>query len=296
MKEEKDIYNFGIYDSNIESVTIVLNTLTGSTYLNISVYSSNKKEIIKYSKKSEIFEPLSLTLSDKELKSDEGIQNNFDISIISSIYSTYSLYYYTTNKKLKKKDYQIKEIDLLREKTGFIMDIISKQQFFIVYMFEINEIHINNKEDLIISLSKTSSEDFYLYLFDKFSEFKYEINKETKIIIVKEYKAINDYNNMIVIENSNELFRVGKYYLFAVRKFYPEKIETNITQYDTIFIRVSMKSSQLILFESLIHTEVFYQNYNYQRYLYKHILEYPFSLVINLYYGKIDIYIDFEEI
>ena len=296
MKEEKDTYNFGIYDSNIESVTIVLNTLTGSTYLNISVYSSNKKEIIKYSKKSEIFEPLSLTLSDKELKSDEGIQNNFDISIISSIYSTYSLYYYTTNKKLKKKDYQIKEIDLLREKTGFIMDIISKQQFFIVYMFEINEIHINNKEDLIISLSKTSSEDFYLYLFDKFSEFKYEINKETKIIIVKEYKAINDYNNMIVIENSNELFRVGKYYLFAVRKFYPEKIETNITQYDTIFIRVSMKSSQLILFESLIHTEVFYQNYNYQRYLYKHILEYPFSLVINLYYGKIDIYIDFEEI
>ena len=296
MKEEKDSYNFGIYDENIESVTIVLNTLTGDTSLNVTVYSFNKKEVIKYSKKSEIFEPLVLTIKDKDLKSDEGIQNNFDIIIISSIYSTYSLYYYTNNKKLKKKDYQIKEIDLIREKSGFIMDNISKQQLFIVYMFEINESHKKNKEDLIISLSKASIEDFNLYLFDKFSEFEYNKNLETKLINVKGFKAKNDYNNMIVIENSNKLFRVGKYYLFAVRKYFPENKKTNIIQYDNIFIRISMKSSQLILFESLIQTEILYTNYDYQRYLYKHILEYPFSLAINLYYGKIDIYIDFKEI
>ena len=296
MKEEKDSYNFGIYDENIESVTIVLNTLTGNTFLNVSVYATNKKEVIKYSKKGEIFEPLSLTITDKDLKSDEGIQNNFDINIISSIYSTYSIYYYTTNKKLNKKDYQIKEIDLISEKSRFILDNISKRHFFIVYMFEINEIHIKNNEDLIISLSKASSEDFYLYLFDKFSEFEYSKDKETKIITINGFKAKNDYNNMIVIENSNKLFRVGKYYLFAVRKYYPENKKTNIIQYDNIFLRVSMKSTQLILSESLIQTEIFYTNYDYQRYLYKHILDYPFSLSINLYYGKIDIYIDFKEI
>ena len=145
-------------------------------------------------------------------------------------------------------------------------------------------------------MSKASTEDFNLYLFDKFSEFEYNKNLETKLINVKGFKAKNDYNNMIVIENSNKLFRVGKYYLFAVRKYYPENKKTNIIQYDNIFIRISMKSSQLILFESLIQTEIFYTNYDYQRYLYKHILDYPFSLSINLYYGKIDIYIDFKEI
>ena len=189
MKEEKDSYNFGIYNENIESVTIVLNTLTGNTNLTVTAYSRNKKDKFEKNKKSIIFEPSIITVSTKDLNSEEGIQMNFDVNVIASIYSTYSLYYYTTNKKKNKKDYQIREIDLVKEPSEMIRDIIPNENLFNVYMFEINSNHKKNKEDLIISLSKASTEDFNLYLFDKFSEFEYNKNLETKLINVKGFKA-----------------------------------------------------------------------------------------------------------
>ena len=298
MKEEKDSYNFGIYNENIESVTIVLNTLTGNTNLTVTAYSRNKKDKFEKNKKSIIFEPSIITISTKDLNSEEGIQMNFDVNVIASIYSTYSLYYYTTNKKKNKKDYQIREIDLVKEPSEMIRDIIPNENLFNVYMFEINSNHKKNKEDLIISLSKSTTESFSLYLFDKFSDFEYTKDEKSNSINIKGFILKNDYENMIIFENSNKYFKVGKFYLFVVRDQIPEKnTSENVNDFDIIYMRVSMKNTELILIESFIQSEYFYTNYNEQFYYYNHLsIDLPFSLSLNLYYGKIDIYIDFKEI
>jgi hypothetical protein len=157
-----------------------------------------------------------------------------------------------------------------------------------------NLINFNHKEYFSI-IYEISNGDSLKDLINKFGELSEIILQKYSFDILQGLQYLHIRK---IFENSNKYFKVGKFYLFVVREEIPEKnTSENVNDFDIIYMRVSMKSSELILIESFIQSEYFYTNYNEQFYYYNHLsIDLPFSLSLTLYYGKIDIYIDFKEI
>ena len=291
-KDDSDYYQFVIEDDLVDSLSVVLSTISGDTSLLLQKYDDSRKvyKDINLSANSFYF-PNVINLS-KERMSDKQIVGKYQVVVKAKTFSTYSLYYYVKGDVIKNNP-GIEDVELQLDTGDIIEGFFKKGTPYRLYSFEVDGDDIITT-DIRITLTKRNFH-FNLYVFTDLSTFKLNLD-DTEKDTIQGYTWKNDYNNQIVISKNDSKFSdTGPYYIVVARDNSLDK--SLLPDIENFYLGVTDEYDEFILYEGLQHGVTLTDKYKSQGYWYAHsdITE-KFSLSVNVFFGSINIYVDFEPI
>ena len=289
-------YQIIINDSTLSSLVIVLNSISGDAQL--IVYKENKNETNK--EKSIVamsfnndFIPDVVRITPFKLK-QSNINGKYLVKIISSCFSTYSLYYYTTYEK-KNNTIQVTENDVTSniENGLIITDYFPNDIDYKIYSYTPN----GKKEDIKIVLTSVNVK-FSFKVFLNLTTF----NFTKKPVVPFEEKIsgfdwVSDSNGELLINSNDTKFSTNNpYYIVVYINEYYLKNDIDKNAIIKFYLGVTTNNSHFVIFEGLEQTLTLTDTYKKQDYLYVHNdKNKTFELSINVLSGEVDLFLNTSE-
>ena len=285
-KGETDYYTITIDDKNTETITIVMNSITGDTDLVVTKEINGTETRVGVSYNDGILpDVVTIAKGQSGLDTLDGVYN---VKVKSLSFSTYSIYYYS--KSQQSKDPSIKDITLELETGQIVYDILPTDTKYKIYSYQIDTKDVSNS-DIRITLTRRNFPCVF-YVFRSLNTFSYN---EEDFEEVRGYDWKGEYNNELVIsKNETKYSNTGPYYIVVSRTFF---MGLESKEPDSFYIGVTDEKTPFVLFENMQHSIALSTKYQYQAYWYAHPdTSYDFTLSVNVLYGNVNVYIDFTPI
>lgn len=292
-KDDSNYYIINIDDTKIDSFSIVLSSISGDTELKLKEYNKETNEYKEISSSINSYSLPNVIHFSKEKTGRKDLNGKYMIEVKAKTFSTYSIYYYTKGEIIiEKPGKENVEVEL---ETGQIVEgVFAKTTKYRLYSYEIDsDTEYQEPSDIRFTLTKRNFR-FSLYVFMDLKKFKLNLNKPTEEFILG-YDWKSDYNNQIIIKKDDPKYsKTGPYYVVVARPSYDDSINPDI---ETFFLGVTDEIDEFVLFEGVQHGTTLNKNYLSQGYWYTHpSLVEPFSLSVNVFFGTINVYVDFQPI
>jgi hypothetical protein len=300
-----DTFTFKIENEHTENVTVILNSITGDADMQIE----NQKKNYYSQSFFEGYTPDVIIINKNDMK-DKDLRGEYTVNIRGATFASYSLLYYThQNEKTnvhpdnpdEKKPTYFKD-DIIELEIGQIQkDLIIEYQNrtnYKIYKYNQHISPIGEAMDLRITLTPEHSR-YKMYVTFDIENMVVDSNKNDSI---NNFIWKADYNNEIIIDKHDRNYSKDKtYYIIIVPTFSLnpwEKIfnnNTNVHLKSYYYIGVTNEFYPFVLKESIPSTITLTQNFTSQSYWYYHFnISNPVSFSLNVYYGKVDIFVDFK--
>ena len=290
-KDDADYYQFVIEDDLVDSLSVVLSTISGDTSLLLQKFDESRNVYRDINSSANSFYLPNVINLAKDKMSDKQLVGKYQVVIKARTFSTYSLYYYVKGDVIKKNP-GVEDVELQLDTGDIIEGFFKKSTPYRLYSFEVDGDVLSS--DLRITLSKRSYH-FNLYVFKDLSKFTLNLDDAEKETILG-YTWKNDYNNQIVISKTDPNFSdSGPYYIVVARDNTIDK--SILPDVENFYLGVTDEYDEFILYEGIQHGVTLTDKYKSQGYWYSHSnLAEKFSLSVNVFFGSINVYVDFEPI
>ena len=301
LKGKTDLYEVNINDSDLNSVVIVLTTVTGDAELSVFKKSTEnepvKEYLLAYSKNKDYI-PDVVRITPAKLKTKD-VNGQYIIKVTSETFSSYNLYYYTT--RIKKRDEQpnIKDITTALVEGKIISDYFPNDLAYKIYSYTPLDKSEKNKKDIKIILTRINV-NFSFKVYLDFNKIKYNYDTKSKYEErLKNYLWASDLNNEVTISKKDKNYNPkGPYYIVVTKDdISDENNELDTNSLMVYYLGVSKLGTPFSLNEGIEHSETLSETYNFQNYWYFHRdFDEPFQLDVNVLSGEVDIFIDVIEL
>lgn len=242
---------------------------------------------------------------------NQTLVGEYTITVRGATFSSYSILFYTheaSSSTAPENPEDIKPItsNIIELDTGkIIKDFIIQQKNFTSYKIYSYNPKLSETEqsmDIRVTLTPEHSEYKVYVLFDinniKFNASSYDP--------IANYIWKSNYNNEIIIKKTDKQYKKNQnYYIIVVPSFYYQSFDlfANDTSSNSTanyldsmyYIGVTNEVYPFILQESYPSTISLDSNYTSQAFWYYHYnISNPVSISLNVYYGRVDIYVDFK--
>jgi len=323
---EVDTYKFLVQNENIENITIILNSITGDADIQVEGLNNTYKS----ASYNDGYTPDVITIQKKDFIKGESILGEYLIKVKGNTFASYSLLYYTHENESKNTTYDnegenVKPIisNIIELETGqvirdFVMEHKNNTNYK-VYSYNPRIIPSLEKMDIRITLTPEHSNYKFYVLFD-IENLKINTNAtQLSDELVENYIWVSNYSNEIIIKKDHPLYRKdSNYYIVIVPKNTYNDFETeNISDSNSIdinnkndtdqnsqnsinlhsfyYLGVTTEFYPFILQESFPSTITLDSYYTSQSFFYFHYnISNPLSISLNLFYGRVDLYVDFK--
>ena len=291
-KDKNDIYEITISDPKINNLIVVLSTNIGNAELKLELRNNTNFYLVKYSQ-NDYNLPDVIRLKPEDLKKND-LLGQYLITVYTKLFSSYSLYYYTTKiKEKEKKELTQKDITSSLLEGQLIKDYFPNNINCKIYHYSPKE---KSEKDIKITLTRINTR-FTFYVFLSLKDIKFNDN----IVSIYDericgYKWSSDINNEITISKYDKDYKEkGDYYIVVL----PD-LTTDIDNLDILdekmvmmyYIGVTKEGIPFYLNEGIEHSSTLNNNYLFQGYTYTHFnLDNPVQIVINMLNGKVDLFI-----
>ena len=297
-KNKLDKYELRIDDPSFSSIVIVLNSISGDPQLIVKKVietDTTKKEIFIGSSFNQNYLPDIVRITPKRLNSN-NVNGIYIINIISTCFSSYSLYYYTTYKKDDNNTNQVDENDITSnlENGLIITDYFPNDIDYKIYSYYPN----GKMEDIKIVLNSINIK-FTFRVFLDLNKFNY--TKNTSLPFEEKLKGYDwscDSNGELLISASDSKFSKEKpYYIAVLINQYSQNNEIDQNAVIKYYLGASSNNSHFSIYEGLEQTLTLTDSYYKQDYWYVHNdKNKTFELSINILSGEVNLFIDTKEI
>ena len=135
-KGKNDLYEIVDYDETINSIVIVLTSVTGDAELSVEKTDGNEGETKFQGKvsrnKDYIPDVIRIT---PQILGGKSIVGKYQVKVLASSFSSYNLYYYTTRLRSKDDKPNINDITLTLSNGNIIKDYFPNDIDFKIYSF-----------------------------------------------------------------------------------------------------------------------------------------------------------------
>ena len=298
-KGKTDLYEILINDEEINSMVIVLTSVTGDAELQVDkIEEKDQKSNFrgKLSRnKDYIPDVVRVTPG---LLGEKNIVGKYLVKITAASFSSYNLYYYTTRIKSKEEQPDIKDITLSLSEGNIIKDYFPNDLSFRIFSYVPLR---KEKEDIKIVLTRINVHfSFKVYL--DFSKIKYNYDVQSKYQErLENYIWASDHNNELTISSKDKNYsKKGPYYIVVTRdNIYQddENEELDSNSLMMYYLGVTKRGVPFTLNEGVENSETLTEKYDYQDYFYLHKdIKNPFNLEVNVLNGEVDVLVDTKEI
>ena len=295
-KGKTDLYEILINDEEVNSLVIVLTSVTGDAELQVDKIVEEKDGKSNFRgklsrNKDYIPDVVRVTPS---LLGEKNIVGKYLVKITSVSFSSYNLYYYTTRIKAKDEQPDIKDITLSLSEGNIIKDYFPNELSFKIFSYVPLREEV---EDIKIVLTRINVHfSFKVYL--DFSKIKYNYDVQSKYQErLSNYLWASDHNNELTISKRDKNYsKKGPYYIVVTRdNIYQddenEELETSSLM--MYYLGVTKRGVPFTLNEGIENSETLSEQYDYQDYFYIHKdIKNPFNLEINVLNGEVDVFVD----
>ena len=294
-----DNYQINIFDSDIESIVIVLNTASGDADMKVFINdeNDNKKQIGSSANSDYI--PDVVRITSKRLKK-ENLLGDYFVQITSTTFSSYNLYYYTTYKKKEEKDENEEyepddnDVTLTLNEGVMLTDYFPNDIDYKIYTYQPN---LDVKENLKFIITPVNVK-FSFKVFLDLDNFEYDDDEKlSPHEKIKGFDWESDINGELIISADDDKLDLDSTFYIVVYMDNPEDnllLEKSVMKY---YIGVTTPSIPFILYDGVEQISTLSDDYPVQTFWFLHTdLKNPFEVDINALYGQVDIYVDVEEI
>ena len=293
---KKDLYEIIVNDEEVNSIVIVLNSVTGDAELQVEkiIEKDEKSQFNGRVSRNKNYIPDVIRITPKIL-GEKNVIGKYIITVFASYFSSYNLYYYTTRLKTNDEQPNIKDITLSLTEGTIIKDYFPNDIAFKIFSYTPQSSY---KNDIKIILTRINVHfSFKVYL--DFSKIKYKYDIDTKYEErLTGYDWASDYNNELTIYKDDKKYsKNGPYYIVVTRDQDDENEELEINSIMMYYIGVSKRGIPFVLNEGIEHSETINEKYDYQDYYYIHKnINNSFNLKVNVLNGEIDVFISTKEL
>ena len=302
-KGKEDLYEILVTDEEINSIVIVLTSVTGDAELQVEHNIAPDPNNIapgarpnigwqsRFSKnKDYIPDVVRITPG---ILGTKTITGKYNVKISSVSFSSYNLYYYTTRTKPKYEQPNMKDITLSLSEGNIIKDYFPNDISFKIYSYTPQT---KEKKDIKIILTRINIHfSFKVYL--DFDKIKYKFDTESKYEErLKDYNWASDHNNELTISKDDKYYSIdGPYYIVITKDDSfknNDNGELNQNSLMYFYLGVTRTGIPFTLNEGVEHSETITEKYNYQDYFYIHKdINNPLNIELNVLYGEVDVFI-----
>jgi len=281
---ETDLYKFVIEDDTVESVNIILNTLSGNADMLLNYVDKNKNSLVEVSQ-YEAYLPDVIRIDKAKLKRP-NLKGTYNISVYGSSFSSYSIYYYT-NTDTRDDDKNLPSVGVSLDTGHIIKDIFEPKTDYKIYTYD-----PKLSEDLDIRITLTPEKDDY-YMFVLYDIKDFVFNKESPISS-EGYLWSDNYTNEVIIRKTDLYYkRSSMIYIVVIADYYNGQTDHT----SSYWIGATTENNPFLLYEGVPNSVTLDDDYTVQTYWYTHPkISDPFSLTLNTFYGRVDVFVDFKEI
>jgi hypothetical protein len=239
------------------------------------------------------------------------LSGEYLVYVKGKTFASYSIYYYTHKvNDDKSADFAKNKTSIVNLEAGKIIKGYIKEEVgkinYKIYSFNPKLLPESNPVDLRISLTPEHSEyDFYC-LFD-YTNLNFKLSNPD--ILLTEYIWKSEDNEIIIKKNHAEYKKNSNYYIVIVPKHdyysFNDKNSTNSTNacsdcndsidsFNSLFyIGFTTEYVPYVIKEGIPSSVTLYPGYESQKYWFYHYnISEPIDISLNVYYGRVDIYID----
>ena len=298
-KGKNDLYEIVDYDETINSIVIVLTSVTGDAELSVEKTDGNEGETKFQGKvsrnKDYIPDVIRIT---PQILGGKSIVGKYQVKVLASSFSSYNLYYYTTRLRSKDDKPNINDITLTLSNGNIIKDYFPNDIDFKIYSYISPP---GEKQDIKIVLSRINVHfSFKVYLDFNKIRYNYEASSKYQERLVG-YEWASDHNNEVTISKTDSKNKPNTQYFIVVTKdesyLDEEKEELDSNSLMSYFIGVTLRNVPFTLNEGIEHSETLSDTYDSQNYFYIHNnINEPLNLEVNILNGEVDIFIDTQEL
>jgi len=315
---ETDSYKITIDDESVSNVTIILNSNTGDADLFVSGLDN------KFDSRSlnEGYIPDVIRIEKNQYF--PSIKGDYSVNVKGSTFASYSIYYYTHKlneinnpKNLTNDDLNIENNHsrnhslIINLETGkIIKGYITEEKGKIsyrLYSFNPNLLRDSEALDIRITLTPEHSE-YEMYVIFDINNIQFETSVGN--LYLKNYLWRSNLNNEIIIKKSDPNYKKDNEYFIVIvprytNYFYPignrnmsefqenNSTETKLQFHSFFFLGVTLEDIPFVIQEGIPSSITLDSEYNSQNYWYYHYnISNPVLISLNVFYGRVDIYID----
>ncbi len=200
-----DKYQINIFDSDIESIVIVLNTASGDADMKVFMKTEYDKKQIGASSNNDYI-PDVVRLTPKKLNR-ENLIGDYLVEITATTFSSYNLYYYTTY-KIDKEDYESEEyepdnddVTLTLSEGLMVTDYFPNDIDYKIYTYQPN---LDEKENLKFVITPVNVK-FSFKVFLDLDNFEYEDDEKISAHErIKGFDWESDINGELIINEDDD--------------------------------------------------------------------------------------------
>ena len=296
-KGKEDLYEILVTDEEINSIVVVLTSVTGDAELQVerkpdpNESQTNQGFQSKMSRnKDYIPDVVRIT---PNILGKKNVVGKYIVKITSATFSSYNLYYYTTRTRPKYEQPNLKDITLSLNEGKIIKDYFPNDISYKIYSYTPD---IKEREDIKIIMTRLNIHfSFRVYL--DFNKIIYNFDTEKKYEEkLSNYNWASDQNNELTISKDDRDYSIeGPYYIVVTKdESYNEynNEELNQASLMSFYLGVTKKGYPFTLNEGVEQSQTLTEKYNYQNYFYIHTnINNPLYLELNILSGEIDVFI-----
>lgn len=305
---DTDVYKFKIHNENAENITIILNSITGDADMQVKGLNNS----IQMGSYNDGYSPDVITIT-RDDNPEKTLVGEYNISVRGATFSSYSILYYTYESGRATNPDNSSEIkpitsDIIELETGkIIKDFVIEYKNttnYKVYSYNPKILETQDGMDIRITLTPEHSEYKIYVLFDILNV---QFNSSDFYEPITNYIWKSNYNNEIIIKKNDEQYKKNQiYYIFVVPIYTNNNFEAlwfnttgkNSTGFylnSLYYLGVTNEVYPFLLQESYPSSISLDSNYISQIFWYYHYnISNPVSISLNVYYGRVDIYVDFK--
>ena len=298
-KGKVDLYNIVVNDEEVNSIVVVLTSITGDAELQIEkILEKEEKSNFKGKlSRNKDYIPDVIRITPNVL-GEKNVVGKYLVKVSASSFSSYNLYYYTTRIKSKEEQPNLKDITLTLNEGNIIKDYFPNNLAFKIFSYTPST---KEKEDIKFVLTRINVHfSFKIYLDFSKIKYNYDTNSKYEERLTGYDWASNHNNELTISKNHKKYSKEGPYYIVVTRdNAYQddeneELVETSLMTY---YLGVTRRGIPFTLNEGVEHSETLTDNYYYQDYFYIHRnINDPLNIEVNVLNGEVDVIVDVKEI
>jgi len=319
---ETDSYKIAIEDESVSNVTIILNSNTGDA--DLFVTGLDNKFDSRSLNEGYIPDVIQIVKS----QALPQIKGEYLVNVKGSTFASYSIYYYTHkefenndnnnkgdingNKNFTDSSSGLNKTNVINLENGkiikgFIIEEKGKVNYK-VYSFNPQLLQDSKPLDIRITLTPEHSENNMFVVFDV-NKIEFEIVQFSTQVKNLIWKSTN--NNEIIISKSDPNYKKDAEYFIVIIPKYSNFLYQNFTNSNEntntnnsteanlqfrsfFFLGVTLENMPFAIHEGIPSSITLNSEYETQNYWYYHYnITNPVFISLNVFYGRVDIYVDF---
>ena len=298
-KGKTDLYEILVTDEEINSIVVVLTSVTGDAELQVQKNNEGSSILSGFQSKSSrnkdyIPDVVRIT---PDLLGTKAVAGKYTVKITAASFSSYNLYYYTTRIKSRNESPNIKDITLSLTEGNIIKDYFPNDIGYKIFSYTPQS---KEKEDIKIVLTRINVHfSFKVYL--NFSDIRYNYHAQKFEEALSGYIWTSDHNSELTISKDFWRYSIdGPYYIVVTRdNAYKDEENEELDQRSIMsyYLSVTKRGLPFTLNEGVEHSVTISEQYNYQDYFYIHKdINNPLNVELNILNGEVDVLIDVKKI